>query len=170
MKKILYAITMTLILSAMVTTTVFAGYTISPKILAGQGDALDFEGVIKITGNADGSLTFYPMLKTGWCVTDMAIHIGLSLDDFPQNDGGAIPGKFDYQYDFGECITRVPAFSIADPPGDKGDIYIAIHMNVYGPDGVQETAWVVRCGDLEGAQFPGANWSAWMFFPAAAWY
>jgi hypothetical protein len=148
--------------------TAFAGYTISPTILAGQNINV---GSVKITGNADGSLTFDFMLKggQGYCITDAAIHVGLLLDDFPQNPGGAIPGQFDYKYDFGGCVSAATV-TISDPPGDKGDIYIAVHVNVYGPDGQQETGWVVRCGDLEGAQFPGRNWSAWISFPADAWY
>lgn len=171
MKKILYATLMSLLITVMITTPVFAGYTISPKILAGQGIDGVFVGVVKITGNADGSLTFGFMLKggQGYCIKDAAIHVGLTLADFPQNNGGAIPGQFDYKYDFGGCITNA-VVTIVDPVGYKGDIYIAIHVNVIMPDGTQETGWVVRCGDLEGGQFPGKNWSAWIWFPTAAWY
>lgn len=148
--------------------TAFAGFTISPTILAGQTTNV---GVVKITGNADGSLTLVYMLKgaQGWCMTDSAVHLGLALDDFPQNPGGAIPGQFDYQYDFGGCV-KTATVTIPDPPGDKGNVYIAIHLSVYGPGGVQETGWVVRCGNLEGGQFPGSNWSAWLLFPSNAWY
>ncbi len=159
------AVTLLLILLPM---TTFASYTISPQIMAGQNQSA---GVVKITGNPDGSLTLVYMLKggAGWCMTDSAVHTGLTLDDFPQNSGGAIPGQFDYQYDFGGCVKGATV-TIADPAGYKGDLTIAIHVNVIGPDGQQETGWVVRCGNLEGGQFPGSNWSAWLLFPAAAWY
>lgn len=171
MKKILYATLMALLITAIITTPVFAGYTISPKILAGQSN---FVGVAKITGNADGSLTIEFMVSggEGYCITDAAVHVGLTLADFPTNKGGAIPGQFDYQYDFGGCTAHPPTITIADPVGYKGDIYLAIHVNVYNiymPD-YQDTGWIVRCGNLEGANFPGNNWSAWIFMPAEVWY
>lgn len=171
MKKILYATLMALLITVMITSPVFASYTVSPKILAGQGIGGTYVGVVKITGNADGSITFQFMLKggAGFCITDAAIHTGLSLADFPQNPGGAIPGQFDYQYDFGGCISNV-IITIPDPAGYKDNTYIAIHVNVFGPDGFQETGWVVNCGNLEGGQFPGNNWSAWLRLPVNAWY
>lgn len=173
MKKLKYALIIAVLVAVFATTTVFAGTVISPKILAGQGVGGVFVGVAKITGNADGSLTIDFQLKggQGYCITDAAIHVGLSLDDFPTNNGGAIPGQFDYKYDFGGCVSKATV-TIADPPGDKGDIYLAIHVNVYNrydPE-YQDTGWIVRCGNLEGAQFPGNNWSAWIFFPDAAWF
>ncbi|NLF12547.1 MAG: hypothetical protein GX597_12240 [Anaerolineaceae bacterium] len=146
--------------------TAFASYTLSPRILAGQNQ---FAGVIKVTGNADGSLTLVYMLRAGWCMTDSAVHTGLSLDDFPQNSGGAIPGQFDYQYDFGGCVNSATV-TIADPAGYKEHTYVAVHVNVYGPDGAQETGWTVNCGDLEAGQFPGSNWSAFFQVPVNAWY
>lgn len=168
MKKLLHSLFVAGLLTVLVVTPVLASYTISPRLLAGQ---TLFAGVVKVTGNADGSITFAFMLRSGagWCMTDAAIHIGESLDDFPQNSGGAIPGQFDYQYDFGGCVTGA-TITIADPPGFKGDLYLAIHANVFGPDGVQQTAWVVNCGDLEAGQFPGSNWSAYFRLPANAWY
>lgn len=167
MKKLFHSLLVAGVLAVLIVTPVLAGYTISPKILAGQ---TIFAGVVKITGNPDGSLTLNYMLRggAGFCMTDSAVHVGLSLDDFPQNSGGAIPGQFDYQYDFNGCVSTFTA-TIADPPGYKGDVYIAIHVNVTLPDGTQETGWTVRCGDLEGGQFPGSNWSAWIWFPTAAW-
>lgn len=173
MKKPIYALFIVLALTALIVTPVLAGYAISPKIIVGQNieDGM-YAGVVKITGNADGSLTFVFMVKgaQGFCLTDAAIHTGLSLDDFPQNNGGAIPGQFDHQLDFNGCIAKY-TYTIQDPAGEHGDnVYIAIHVNAILPDGTQETGWVVRCGDLWGAQFPGNNWSAWIMFPEVAWY
>jgi len=170
MRKVVYISIAAVLLMALLPASALAQVsenTISPKILAGQ---TDFAGVVKITGNADGTLTFAFMLRggAGYCMTDAAIHLGLSLDDFPQNSGGAIPGQFDYKYDFdGKCVTGLTTTIPA--PGGKVDTYIAVHVNVILPDGTQETGWVVRCGDLEGAQFPGSNWSAWILYPARAW-
>jgi hypothetical protein len=167
MKMRLYSFIIAGLLLVLIVTPVLAGYTISPTILAGQTTNV---GVVKVTGNADGSLTLVYMLKggQGWCMTETQVHVGLSLDDFPQNNGGAIPGQFDYKEQFDPCTSNF-TLVIYDPPGDKGDVYIAIHLVVIGPGGQEETGWVVRCGNLEGGQFPGNNWSAWILFPAAAW-
>lgn len=166
MKKILFALLVSGILTSLLVFPA-AAYTISPKILAGQNT---FVGVVKITGNADGTMTLNFMLQggLGYCMTEWAAHAGATLDDFPTNDGGAIPGQFDYKSTFSGCVTRDSL--IIDPPGGFGDdVYLAIHVVVNGPDMVGETGWVVRCGDLEGAQFPGNNWSAWILYPAKAW-
>ena len=165
MKNFIRASIIAGLVAVLITVPVMAGFTISPQILAGQSE---FAGVVKITGNTDGSMTFLFMLKggEGYCMTEAQLHAGLSLDDFPTNRGGAIPGQFDYKYTFESCIS---SFQVTiDPPGEKGDLYLAIHMVVMTPDG-EETGWVVRCGDLIGAQFPGKNWSAWIYFPEQTW-
>lgn len=175
MKKILYATVMALIITAMVATTVFASYIISPRILFGQ---TLFGGVVKVTGNSDGSITLDYMIAggQGWCMTETAIHVGLSLDDFPMNSGGVIPGQFDFKYDFGGCITGFTTTIFPDPIEPQwaylDSVYIAIHvvgdnatLGKYG-----ETGWVVNCGNLEGGQFPGRNWSAYFRLPSNAWY
>jgi hypothetical protein len=168
MKKLLHSLFIVTMLAVLVITPVLAGYTISPSILAGQNTHV---GVVKITGNADGTMTLDFMLKggQGYCITKWDMHAGLTLNDFPTNNGGAIPGQFDYHSDFEGCVTK-DTFTF-DPPGDKGDVYLAIHVVVYGglEDFDEETGWVVRCGNLQGAQFPGNNWSAWILFPTAAW-
>lgn len=174
MRKALYSILVTVILSVLIFTTAFAGDVVAPKIVAGKGKVGSdgYVGIVRVTGNPDGSLTLDFRLKRpeGFCITDAAVHTGLSLDDFPQNKGGAIPGQFDYKYDFGGCVFQVTK-TIEDPAGEWGDfLYIAIHVNVYGPDGQQNTGWVVNCGKLEGGQFPGKNWSAFFRFPANAWF
>jgi hypothetical protein len=165
MKKRLYSLIIAGLLMVLIVTPVLAGYTISPRILAGQNE---FAGVLKVTGNSDGSITIEYMLRAGagWSMTESAVHLGLSLDDFPQNKGGAIPGQFDYQYDFEGCVTS--ATKKIETPYYGKSVYIAVHVVVIGPDG-EETGWVVNCGDLEGGQFPGSNWSAWFKLPANAW-
>jgi hypothetical protein len=177
MKKLAYFTIVVAMLLALLPATAFGlwegGYTISPKILAGQ---TNWVGNVKITGNPDGTITFDFMMKggQGYCMTDWALHAGLSLADFPTNNGGAIPGQFDYHSTFTGCITS-DSITI-DPPGVWGDpVYLAIHVNVWQklPDGTlvnQQTGWTVRCGNLEGAQVPGNNWSAWILFPTAAWF
>lgn len=175
MKKIFYAMVMALVITAMVTTTVFASYVISPRILFGQ---TMFGGVVKVTGNSDGSITFEYMIAggQGWCMTETAIHVGLSLDDFPTNPGGVIPGQFDFKPDITGCITSFTITIFPDPVEPQwaylDSVYIAIHVvgdnptsGMYG-----ETGWVVNCGNLEGGQFPTNNWSAYFRLPTNAWY
>jgi hypothetical protein len=103
-------------------------------------------------------------------MTESAVHVGLSLADFPQNNGGAIPGQFDYKTDHTGCIRGFTYQIPVDSAWYGNEIYIATHAVVTGPDGQQETAWAVNCGNLEGGQFPGSNWSAYIIFPANAWY
>jgi hypothetical protein len=163
MKKLLYSIVLVLALTALIAVPVFAATTISPTILVGQHENA---GSVKITRNGDGTMTLEWMLKggQGYCMTEWQVHAGASLADFPTNKGGAIPGQFDYKSSFTGCVAR-DTLTI-DPPGDvTDDVFLAVHIVVITPDGDEETGWVVRCGDLEGAQFPGRNWSAWVYFP-----
>lgn len=165
MKKRLYSIFIAVILTSMVMSTALAGTTLSFKIIAGQ---TQLAGIVDITPEDNGDLTLNFKLLKNWCMTDAAIHTGLTLEDIPQNNGGAIPGQFDTKLNFGGCVNTFGPVTI-DPAGFKEDVYIAIHLNVFDRYGVQETAWVVKCGDIEGGQFPGSNWSAWLLFPAKAW-
>ena len=150
--------------------TAYASYTVSARLLAGQ---TEFAGVVKVTGDAN-NLTVSFMLRggAGWCMTESAVHVGLSLDEFPQGPGGAIPGQFEFQADHEGCVASYTYTIPVEGRGWYGNwIYIATHAVVNGPGGlVGETAWAVNCGNLEGGQFPGRNWSAYFRFPANAWY
>lgn len=163
MKKSAVSLTIVALLVALSTATVF-GYPIGPTLLAGQTARA---GHVRITGNAD-SLTVEFRMVRGWCLEKTHVHVGLSLDDFPQNKGGAIPGKFDYKADH-DC-ARGFTHNIPLQDGWYGNaVFIATHAVVTGPDGQRETGWAVNCGNLEGGQFPGRNWSAYIVFPANAW-
>ncbi len=148
--------------------TAFASYSISPRIVT--WNRVDV-GVVKVTGNADGSLTLDYMLKgaQGWCMTQSSVHVGLTPYDFPLSEIGAMPKEFDYQYSFGSCVASATR-TIVDPPGDKGSLYIAIYVEVVNPDGGRQTAWVWGCPCLPGGKFPGRNGSAYFVFPSQAWY
>lgn len=167
MKKLISSL-MIVVLLAAIPTTAFAGFTISPRLLAGQAG---FAGVVKITGDAN-FLTVEYMLRSGagWCLTESAVHVGDSLDDFPQNKGGVIPGQFDYKTDHDGCVKGFTYQIPVDPAWYGKEIFIATHGVVTTPDGGEETAWAVNCGNLAGGQFPGSNWSAYIIFPANAWY
>lgn len=172
--------------------TAFASYTVSPQIVVEQGVSA---GVVKVTGNADGSLTLDYSLKgwAGWCIRYSAVHVGLTLDDFPMGKVGASPIRFDYQFPFGECggpvgpnIVAAPCTTysfnyqggpmmcvtsatrvIEDPPGDRDALYIAIYGIMTNPDGEREIGWAMNA---DGGLFPGRNGSAYFVFPANAWY
>jgi hypothetical protein len=155
------------VLVAVFPATAFAGYDIQPRLLAGQ---TEFAGVVNIHGEADFlEVTFMLRSGQGWCMTESHVHVDLDLDDFPQNNGGAIPGQFDYKTDHAGCVTSF-TYQIPAAPWYGQQIYIAMHAVVTGPDGQEETAWAVNCGNLWGQQFPGNNWSAYSVFPANAWY
>ncbi len=172
MKKILYSSLIALLVLMMMTISASAGATFGAKIIAGQQYYI---GTFWVSGNADGSLTLQLDMTTndvgGWCITDAAIDVATSLSDIPQNKGGAIPGKFDYKFNFGGCINGYRTIHIDKGDWNHGDLlYIAIHVNAYGPDGQQETGWAVNCGQLQSLQFPGKNWSGYAWLPAEFWY
>jgi hypothetical protein len=127
--------------------------------------------VVQIYGNQE-TLTVHFFLRAGagWCMNESAVHVGLTLDEFPQNNGGAIPGQFDYKTDHSYCVRGYTYQIPVKPEWYGNQIYIATHAVVTTPDGGQETAWAVNCGNLEGGQFPGSNWSAYIVFPRNAWY
>jgi hypothetical protein len=165
MKKSAVSLTIVALLVALTTTTALA-YPIQPRLLAGQSG---FAGVVRITGDANFlTVTFMLRSGQGWCLEESAVHVGLSLDDFPQNKGGAIPGKFDYKADH-DCARGYTYVIPVDPAWYGNQLYIAAHAVVIAPDGTRETGWAVNCGNLEGGQFPGRNWSAYIIFPANAW-
>jgi len=164
-KKTIVAILVAVLL--LLPITAFASYTISPTVVTwGKVDA----GVVKVTGNADGSLTLNYMLKgwDGWCMTHSSAHVGLTPQDFPLSAIGALPKEFDYQYDFGSCVSSATR-TIVDPVGDKQSLYMAIYVVVVSPEGQRQTAWVVGCPCLPGGKFPGRNGSTYFVFPESAW-
>ena len=167
MKKLLYSLVVVFALTALIASPALAGYTISPQLLAGQSM---FAGVVKISGDTD-FLTVEFRLAGGqdWCLNESQVHVALAVEDFPQNKGGAIPGQFDYKAGH-NCVNGFTYQIPVDPSWYGQQVYIATHAVVTGPDGVEETAWAVNCGNLEGGQFPGKNWSAYTIFPANAWY
>lgn len=151
MKKIMLSIVIALLLSTMFVPAAF-GRTFGPTIYFGQ-DLIG--GYMRVTPNADGSITLVYMMKgsAGWCMTESAVHVGRSLDDFPTNPSGmTIPGHFDFKV-YGPdspCITRleVTLHPYADQWSYGEHIYMAIHVVGDNPQlGLyEETGWSVRCG------------------------
>ncbi len=156
MKNMFFALIIIVMLAALFPAMVTA-HGASPSLLAGQNE---FAGIVQVSNDADYlTVRYWP--KAGWCLNETHLHVADSLEAIPQNRGGAIPGKFDYKNDH-DCAREFTYVIPLDwPIGTK--VYIAAHAVMTGPDG-EETAWAVRCGDLEGAQFPGANWSAYIMY------
>lgn len=164
MKKLILSIVLALLLSTIFLPAAF-GYTISPTIYIGQ---FTKAGYMKITPNADGSITLEFMMKggEGWCLTEAQVHVGTSLDDFPVNP--TRPGHFDYKL-YGPdalCTTKLTRTiypNEMDPQWAHGDhIYMAIHTVVDNPFlGIyDETGWTVRCGVKEEHYFEYDKWAS----------
>lgn len=170
MKKLLLALVI-VALFAIVFSTTASAYTVGATLVTAQvNDPTQAEatGYVHIENDDDYIYVKYWM-KAGYCVYDMAVHVDQDLADFPQNNGGAIPGQFEYKYDNG-CVGEYTfKISLADESLEIGDtVIIAAHGVVRFPDGTEETGWGARCGCLTGAQFPGNNWSAYIEYPVHA--
>jgi hypothetical protein len=99
------------------------------------------------------------------------VHVATSLGDIPQNkNGNPKPGQFDYKGSHGCSNGHTYVIPLESGWRDSSiPLFIAVHTVVTGPDGVEETGWAVRCGNLGATQFPGANWAAYLVFTPDAW-
>ena len=179
MKKITSALVIVALLTIFTASTVLAGiwqgYIISATIYGGQDTKI---GYTKIWNDED-SLNVQFMMRggAGWCLSEYHIHVGETLYDFPYNPGGNLQvGQFDYTAELGGCATNVVVeIPLADLEA-KGilpldEFFMAIHIVANNwITGEEETGWAVRCGDLEGQQFPGDNWAGFIRFTPDAWY
>jgi hypothetical protein len=182
MKKFTLALLAAALLTAMIATSVFAGiqgYVIGATLYGGQ--TANKVGFTRIWNDED-SLNVYFMMRggAGWCLEEAGVHVGATLDDFPltSNGGNLIPGHFDYKADMGGCVRdflfEIPLADLAAKgifPGMEDDFFMAIHAVAFNRyTGQQETGWSVRCGDLDGQQFPGPGWEGYIRFTPDAWY
>lgn len=164
MKKITLSLVIALLLSLMFVPAAF-GRRIGPTIYVGQNTIAGFMGVYP---NADGSITIEYSFWQGWCMTESAVHVGRSLEDFPTNRPGfTIPGHFDFKV-YGPDSPCIKWLSITlrpnkmDPQWEYGDhIYMAIHVVADNPmmGLYEETGWTVRCGVKEGHYFKNDMWA-----------
>jgi hypothetical protein len=177
MKRITSALLVALLLLTFVTSTVMAGYVISATMYGGQ--TANKVGFAKIWNNEDTLFVEFMMRGgAGWCLTEYHVHVGATLDDFPVNAGGnLVPGHFDYVADMGGCVRGATIeIPLADLealgifPGDE--FFMALHAVVFNRyTGQEETSWSVRCGDLDGQQFPGdPGWEGYVRFTSDAWF
>jgi hypothetical protein len=180
MKKFTLALMVATLLLAMVATSVLAGiqgYVISATFYGGQTN--NKVGFTKIWNDADSLNVFFMMRGgAGWCLTDFHVHVGTTLADFPFTPSGNLkPGQFDYKADLTGCVTsetlEIPLSDLAAMgilPGDE--FFMAVHGVAFNRfTGQEETAWSVRCGDLDGQQFPDdSSWAGYIRFTSDAWY
>ena len=161
MKRLLTSLLIVVLLSVAFTSTVSA-YTVTATLVTAQGQ-VRAAGFVQISNDAE-NITVRYWMRANHCLLESHLHLAATLEEIPQNDGGAIPGQFDYK-NHHDCVRE---FTYEIPFADKGfemgqTIFIAAHGVVLLPDGTtDETAWGARCGCLEGAQFPGSNWSAYI--------
>jgi len=71
------------------------------------------------------------VMKPGYALTQLHIHVATSLDGIPQAKGNPIPGRFEYKVNF----TGITTFYEARIPLDSSEqaasqLYVAIHANV----------------------------------------
>lgn len=168
MKKLLYSLFIVIAVAGVMASTVLAIPWVQPAIMVGQNTEA---GRVNIVGDENFlTLTFMPFVNDGWCMTETHVHAAASLEEFPQNKGGAIPGQFDFKFEHDGCITHFTLQIPVDPEWYGEDIFIAIHTVFFNRiTGEEETGWTVNCTDLWDNQFPGRNWSAYSEFPANAW-
>jgi hypothetical protein len=169
MKKIFFSLLIVGMLATLFTSTVLAGYTISATLYAGQNEVAGF---VKIWNDVDNLYVQIQMKGgAGWCLNKSQVHVATSLGDIPQNkNGNPKPGQFDYKGSHGCSNGHTYVIPLESGWRDSSiPLFIAVHTVVTGPDGVEETGWAVRCGNLGATQFPGANWAAYLVFTPDAW-
>lgn len=178
MKKTYLSIIIALLISMMLVPAAF-GRTLGPTIYFGQ-DLVG--GFMRVTPKADGSIELVYMMRggQGWCMTESAVHVGRSLDDFPKNPVGmAIPGHFDFKV-YGPdapCIRGLTVTLTPDPVNPQwayGEhIFMAIHVVGDNPQlGLfEETGWAVRCGVKAEHYFNNDMWAGglWLEITPADW-
>jgi hypothetical protein len=163
MKKFSFVLLTVLLAASFVVMPAYADVPIGPRLIAGQNM---FAAGIKVEVVETDLLVHIDMRGgAGWCLKEAHLHVGQTLQDFPFTKSGNLKlGQFDYKRSFdGDCVGGRTTFIIPLARFER-EVFIAIHAVVVGPDGQEETAWGARCGDLAAAQFPGANWAAYIWY------
>lgn len=164
MKKIMLSVVIALMLLSTMFVSAASARTIGPTIFFGKDE---IGGYVRITPNADGSITLLYMMRAGigWCMTESHVHVGRSLDDFPTSP--TRPDDFDFLVygPDGLCTPR-KSFTLhpdsVDPQWEYGD-HIIMAIQVVATNQwlglVDETGWTVRGGQTEDHFFNGSSWT-----------
>ena len=121
-------------------------------------------GEVKVWIDDDGDLWVRYEAFDGYCLQETHVHVAYTLDGIPQRNGNPVPGQFASKHDELGCVRY--DYHEFEGPWDSGPLYIAAHASVGKPDDPywEETAWGVICGNIDGYQFPGANWAAYILY------
>jgi hypothetical protein len=160
MKKLAFLLIGVALLAALFPVAVSA-YMVSAELIAGGTESA---GVVQVWNDTENLYVKYWMKGAqGWCLNQTHLHVATSLDDIPRTKKGSPkPGHFDYQGDH-DCVSMF-TYTIPLEWEIGTELFIAAHAVVTGPSG-EETAWGVRCGDLDSVQFTGPGWAAYMVYP-----
>jgi hypothetical protein len=136
------------------------------KLTAGQ---YMYAGYVYVSVDGDDLVVEYYPFSNCWCITEIHLHVALSLEDIPQKNGNPIPGKFDIKEEFRECKEWMDedlkfTYSLSEEEWEEGDLlYIAAHAVVKNTcEGGEETAWAGCCKGC--LPFPGRNWATYVEF------
>ena len=128
-------------------------------------------GDVEVTRNEDGSMDVTYVVDAPWCFTELHLDIENDPALFPQKNGNAIPGKFEYKYDPTGChdtyTFNIPVEEI--PTGDQ--ICVAAHAALKKPQTCYDNGVPYPCPQTAtgwglGTDFTGSNWSMYFCFPA----
>lgn len=174
MKRLLLVLVVVLMLTVVVTNSAAAALgPVGATFYLGQTEKAGYVAIWEevVEEGVSSIIHVHYRMKLGYCLDETHVHVGDDIADIPQNSGGAIPGQFDFGQMHVPCKTSVEyliPINYADftdgmdgaYPHEGPDAILAVH-GVVG----EETGWAVRCGNLEGGQLPGSNWSAYIWFP-----
>lgn len=143
-----------------------AGMIYRYKLMVGQNEQL---GVVEVWNTLDTLYVHYRVWWPSHCLEETHVHVADTLADVPHNNGGPIPGKFDYKKVHG-CSTPETTYAIPLSAGGWkiGDrVVILAHATVGQPSDPywNETGWGIQCGDFATWSYPGKNWAAYMSYP-----
>jgi hypothetical protein len=143
-----------------------AGMVYRYKLIAGQDIQV---GTVEVWNTADTLYIKYDMWSPSYCLKATQLHVADSLEEIPHNNGGPIPGRFDYKMQH-DCSTPEVLYEIPLSAGgwEIGDRVVMVAHAVVGRPADpywEETAWGVQCGDFATWHYPGSRWSAYMEYP-----
>ncbi|MEM0004978.1 MAG: hypothetical protein QXE10_04460 [Desulfurococcaceae archaeon] len=109
------------------TYVVYNGGNQSTTLLRGQNE---YVGDVYIWRDGD-SLVVRIVMKPGYALTKLHIHVATNLSGIPQANGNPIPGNFEYKVDFTGITTFYDAYiSLDSSEQAASQLYVAIHAEV----------------------------------------
>ncbi|RJX16951.1 MAG: hypothetical protein C4563_11310 [Desulfobulbus sp.] len=146
---------------------------IDVPLIAGQ----QYEAGMVTIHNNNGGLLIDVQIAEGWRMTELHVHAGWEGNPIPMKNGNAVPGKFDFKYEYKEPAVEEPiwldfvddlqGFRWGEPYEPQRLRHIAVHANViqvdeYGRIIAEQGAWAQ--GDIP---FEGGQWGWWLQYMMA---